>query len=965
MARKDLIDHTLYEAIRANTNDNFIDLYANKVNTESGKGLSSNDFTTAQKNKLEGLPNHDGYVAGLLSKVNTVAGKELSSNDFTDTLKDRLENDCYTADGTVHINNIPIIGAGKTLKDSGKTLSDYVLTVTGKDLSSNDFTDAIRDKVVTIEQGNYHAEWSQALLNLDPQDDLPQGTYIGQKVKWVGDETETIPFATNSFIVWLGYWDYIGNVTTAQLNDAISSAGTDYTSKAVYDPTGVNDDAFSMDKMVETSTKKVLTDTERAAIVTNSNKVGITVQQANDIISNNEKVSNVVQTSVTGNAGTTTRLATPVKIAGKDFDGTADVSIASIDLTDGNELATESYVSDMIRTPTYTPELTNVNSIHSNGTGYEGDYAIEDGFAKTDKVVGNTVVNSMANGDFSDGTTGWTGSSVSGFTVNDGVAEFTATASGGNIYSVDLANNNVWLAVFYIKCDCLANEIQLSLEGGVGSKFYQGGNVWEFVVSKIDLTSGNYGLRIRDGRASAWTKVFIDYSYAIKMTGMYYENYTEEQMLDLVSNGYIDGMQGTGAKKITSRGKNKFDDISTEALNLSTISKVIEDGRNCLYSSRADYLVTKPLIVSVFKPNTQYVCKFEIKGTDNNACAIGFVYTDGTTSYSYNGSTNWATKTIVSNIGKSVDSIRSMTYGSATDFIYLNLDTLQIEEGTTATAYEPYKTSSNYIPELNQLPNSIADTWVNGLWTKNIKEYVLTEDDIDNLYKGFTTIDIIVTGEDCLSGLYEAGETDNYGLKAITIVSHPWNNQTPQDQESNAWTHKFGNGLFEIMVPKGTYTDLAEAKTALAGTRILYQLAEPIVTRTNSTALMYYTDGDTITEDKFSSKWVQYGTGIDLTNTGYDSQTISLAYKATSEGQQAIDVSSFVNTNNVFTSTDCTSDDYVWVEVTYTDSNPQVTSVTTLSMNVAGTIEQLSTTAVNQKKAIDSLTRQVTKLMEG
>ena len=42
--------------------------------------------------------------------------------------------------------------------------------------------------------------------------------------------------------------------------------------KATYDPNTINGDAFDMGNMVETSTKKILTDTERTAITTNSGK---------------------------------------------------------------------------------------------------------------------------------------------------------------------------------------------------------------------------------------------------------------------------------------------------------------------------------------------------------------------------------------------------------------------------------------------------------------------------------------------------------------------------------------------------------------------------------------------------------------------------------------------------------------------------------------------------------------------
>jgi hypothetical protein len=56
-----------------------------------------------------------------------------------------------------------------------------------------------------------------------------------------------------------------GNYKRIAKSNLVGTASGDMT-KAVYDPTTIEGDAFSMDNMVETSTKKVLTDTERGLI---------------------------------------------------------------------------------------------------------------------------------------------------------------------------------------------------------------------------------------------------------------------------------------------------------------------------------------------------------------------------------------------------------------------------------------------------------------------------------------------------------------------------------------------------------------------------------------------------------------------------------------------------------------------------------------------------------------------------
>lgn len=58
---------------------------------ESGKGLSANDYTTTEKEKLAGLPTGTQLTQNLASKVDKVGGKQLSTEDFTTALKNKLE----------------------------------------------------------------------------------------------------------------------------------------------------------------------------------------------------------------------------------------------------------------------------------------------------------------------------------------------------------------------------------------------------------------------------------------------------------------------------------------------------------------------------------------------------------------------------------------------------------------------------------------------------------------------------------------------------------------------------------------------------------------------------------------------------------------------------------------------------------------------------------------------------------
>lgn len=101
-----------------------------KVSTEQGKGLSANDFTNTLKTKLEGIS----------------AGAEVNVNA-----------DWNASSGDAQILNKPTTVAGYGITDTytkteiDSALSGKVNTESGKGLSSNDFTTALKTKLEDIE----------------------------------------------------------------------------------------------------------------------------------------------------------------------------------------------------------------------------------------------------------------------------------------------------------------------------------------------------------------------------------------------------------------------------------------------------------------------------------------------------------------------------------------------------------------------------------------------------------------------------------------------------------------------------------------------------------------------------------------------------------------------------------------------------------------------------------------------
>ena len=96
-----------------------------KVDKAIGKGLSSNDYTDDEKNKLANLSNYDdteikNEIGG---KVDKVQGKGLSSNDYTDEEKAKLEG---LQDGEVYAFNF------NYLTEKNESLSGEVTNVVGR-----------------------------------------------------------------------------------------------------------------------------------------------------------------------------------------------------------------------------------------------------------------------------------------------------------------------------------------------------------------------------------------------------------------------------------------------------------------------------------------------------------------------------------------------------------------------------------------------------------------------------------------------------------------------------------------------------------------------------------------------------------------------------------------------------------------------------------------------------------------
>lgn len=150
------------------------ELQSGKVDKVTGKGLSTNDFTSTYKSKVDNTYTKTETDTALAKKVDKVSGKGLSTNDFTNTYKNKIDN-TYTkteTDSAIAGKIAEVVAEAPESFDTLKEIADWIDThadsasamnsaiqanaaniekkvdkVEGKTLSSNDFTDVYKSKV--------------------------------------------------------------------------------------------------------------------------------------------------------------------------------------------------------------------------------------------------------------------------------------------------------------------------------------------------------------------------------------------------------------------------------------------------------------------------------------------------------------------------------------------------------------------------------------------------------------------------------------------------------------------------------------------------------------------------------------------------------------------------------------------------------------------------------------------------
>jgi lysophospholipase L1-like esterase len=155
------------------------------------------------------------------------------------------------------------------------------------------------------------------------------------------------------------------------------------------------------------------------------------------------------------------------------------------------------------------------------------------------------ITNLVANGDFSNGITGWSGTTLGSFTATGDTASFTATAQNGRISTnANMVNGHKFYIGAYI--ETTSPQVTLSVAGvspiphdGTGGKILSNVFTWT-------NTTNPWTVQIRDVRTSAWDSIKVRYVKVFDLTEVYGAGNepTKEEMDALLAklpNSWFDG----------------------------------------------------------------------------------------------------------------------------------------------------------------------------------------------------------------------------------------------------------------------------------------------------------------------------------------------------------------------------------------------------------------------------------------
>jgi hypothetical protein len=493
--------------------------------------------------------------------------------------------------------------------------------------------------------------------------------------------------------------------------------------------------------------------------------------------------------------------------------------------------------------PDYTPVLKRQEPVFSVGTGYDSNNVLQD--LKSSIIKGQVPINarglSVVNLFGSDGDCediskfNATQATLSLDSVNkvrgSNSIKFTATLTSGwssmAKWNFKLDSTKYYLYTGNLKNGTFASGVRLGC-GGLT-------NTNSSIVTATTFT--RVGLKIPGSQVRADGTVHLTATNVMatdtvagncanadclmihEITADEYNNLTVEQLM--VKYPYINGLQGVNNVAVKSVGKNLVYNGNTEygvdGWNIGVGCSLIIENRMFKVSTAG---TSKAIYRNInVKPNTNYYLS-AISAVGTGTAYLQILDLNGANIKAGNGAFNSGNNNVIQ---------LSVTM-TAVGYIYYGM--IQIEEGTVATAYEPYVESVSEIPVvLHSLPNSVKDEIVDGKLIKRIAEKTLIASDIASLGTAPINVDVVTLN------LLDNQVAVNGGAAALGNAIVNGYTETPRtgyDSSTNIGKFfisdsAYGTGKICLCVAKGTYANSAAAQAALAGTRLIYQRTTPIV----------------------------------------------------------------------------------------------------------------------------------------
>lgn len=546
------------------------------------------------------------------------------------------------------------------------------------------------------------------------------------------------------------------------------------------------------------------------------------------------------------------------------------------------------------------------------------------------KVNGLTATNLVINGNFANGTTGW---NTTGCTISVSGGALIVTCSGTsatpsvsssltNYFSV---NDKVYIRAKLRVRDSVCQKLAVrSAAGYVEINILTPTQDQWYEVSKIgtvavagEYLSASVRAEYADIETATGKVVEIQYVIASILTATFGSgNEPDLATCDKLFANWFDGTKSmTTARRIRSVGKNLFDGVLESGGIHVNGTKVID----------ATKIRSKNYIPVA--PSTQYILK-------NHTSNIEMVVHEYDNSFAHLKYT-WGTP----NVFTTTANTKYILFRCTSTNLNSNL---QLELGSTATAYEPYKESSLYISDagvLRSVPNGVADTVENGVKTQNVQRYVLQASDIANYNLGETgsQVSYVTINRSTLVGVKSfvnntisdfliTGKYNFFNKRTTAAVSY--------NLAENAFNTYMTDGeLLYLVVTKGAYADLAAAQADLAGTVIYYQLAEPIESPVQTSGTLLSNPSGTVYCEKAIADAGIYSDKMTVLNVSFPIATLEKIAKIDFDTgvETEIDVSTAVIAVGglSFTHPNLTADDIVFF--TYLCANESTEGEMTLS----------------------------------